>query len=1397
MSVSRSSSPSGSEIDEHFRVSPRTKLKRALAAIDASSDEDESQTPVKKQKKPTTTPEDEDEEVVARPRGRLASRMEGGDSPDAPNAPIPTTEQDTNNVSEGAVEDQDVITAPRRLKQRQLGRSKTPKATAATAEPDTPGLFVSPEKRAPRQNSDLESDDDELPSLKSGKLAALVARKRKEREAKKAEEEKKRQEREQRIVSEMDLDSASDDPSDITDDDGGRQLTQKARPTRKASKRAIEEMNRETQRMDRSRQLAHHCQTKKKVTKNALFDRFNFMTGPPIPEGKPASLEKVLARSSRPSSPTSHHSDANARDSSTPPTSPPKEGEKPSEAAPAEKLQRRGLVIPDMDNDLPTIDEFMSKPKEDSKSNSKAPRVEVGLNAPEKPRETRPTAPRVRVKLPANLQVSMIALDDDDDDGDDLVVMEPKALSKFDQQVARISKRKQKAGPQDPVFSKLAQAVSPGKERGRRRKQKGTMTKGQLQYNLMQRVREQAKLERDRRIDILKAKGVVIETEEERLKLEEQVDDIVARARQEAEEISQRERAAARKERKEAGGADDPLALDDSDDESYQASDEEQEMKEVELSGSEDDEEEDDAEEAEGSDEEMAGNPLFDDAANEEDDSAEDEPEKEDDDAVPAAKSRRSRNVHVVSDDEDESDGMDVVKATPKPKATPFKVPNTSASRGKTPTSVLRSATKPFIPGLPIPVAAPAGLGLTQMFQGTMDSESNCQSQPFPAGELVSTAPMPSVNQFPFNSQTHTQDDFVADSQGPSDSQAQGESEEVSQPVEFNLKQTQTHGFDSIWTEEMTQMHAMDVDMDMDIPTPTQDGGFVKFTPLKTRFADTPATMATQPFDGEDVQSPLFRRKGKLRRRNETANAPALVVGSDDEDNIPETAPLRGEENEFAAATGVSTAAVSTTAKDKDTSAFEEMCTAARKAKKLAAYNRKKSKAKEMFHEQAEESEDEYAGLGGVDGEDSSDNDGELDEEVKAMIDDQAGSLNEVDERRLAAFHAGREREADEKQVDKLFKDITTGQLRKRRKGGIGGGEYGLDDDSDDDGALEAQRRVKRRQFQKMQREMFKDERVKKVAENPRNLAFLRSIETAGMDGDEGDFLEFVNQRSQQREESQSQSQSQGEGEGNVVPDSQPKGRPTLDQGSAGNPRRTKEHLAKPRDMNAIRDSLSDLLDDPHAVAPASVEDEHASGSEGEDDEDAQTRPTGSDKENARPVWTKPTVSSANPRRAKGGVVDRISLSRQSSTSSNGSGSGPGGRLAFAAPASTMGGFKGVPALLRRATTNSSLLSTAQSSTSHSTSSSTNDSNNSGPNTPREGKNPKQNQTSGGFGEDAKIKRNAGKLSGVNYFARETERRARLEERESKRLQKKVKGAAQRRERAAAAGGLFGGGSFE
>lgn len=360
------------------------------------------------------------------------------------------------------------------------------------------------------------------------------------------------------------------------------------------------------------------------------------------------------------------------------------------------------------------------------------------------------------------------------------------------------------------------------------------------------------------------------------------------------------------------------------------------------------------------------------------------------------------------------------------------------------------------------------------------------------------------------------------------------------------------------------------------------------------------------------------------------------------------------------------------------------------------------------------------------------------------------------------SLYSERQRAEDAKQTDKLFHDITRGMLRRKR-----GADYDLSD-SDDDG--EARRRMKRRQFAKMQKMLLSDERVSKVAENPRNQAFLRTIEDVGSDEDM-DFLFAAaprNNEDSQLSASTGAAASQENDAHKTVPDSQPPAGAGAASKAPVAARRTKNGR-KPTNIGEIRETLSNLLDEPSGNTVISTTDFGSDGESGSDDDHVSES---SNKENANP----------RRRRSGGAVVDRISLKRQGSSNASNSSTtgGGGGRTAFAAPSSSAnGGFK-VLALLRKATTNSLMSSSGGSSSSPGH----------GGATPAAG----GGNSGGGFGDEAKIKKSAGKRSGISYLARETDRRAKLEEAEKRREAKKFK-AVEGRSRVV--GGLFGAGKFE
>jgi mediator of replication checkpoint protein 1 len=233
-----------------------------------------------------------------------------------------------------------------------------------------------------------------------------------------------------------------------------------------------------------------------------------------------------------------------------------------------------------------------------------------------------------------------------------------------------------------------------------------------------------------------------------------------------------------------------------------------------------------------------------------------------------------------------------------------------------------------------------------------------------------------------------------------------------------------------------------------EVPEPTQDAGFETLpAPISKRdqpYSTIETVMAPVP------ESPLVKKKGKLRRRAE-----AIAVLSDDGGRSGDESDAIIEEDSF----------------ELTTNAFDALFKAAKKPAPAETFDKNKSEAKKMVEEQAEESEDEYAGLGGASDDEST---GEVDEEMQMMIDE--GPVD-VDESKLAKFYADKERAEDEKRIDKLYKDITTGLLRRKR-----GAD--LDDLSDSDDEAEERRRRKQREFAKMRKALLEDENIGKIGES-------------------------------------------------------------------------------------------------------------------------------------------------------------------------------------------------------------------------------------------------------------------------------------------------------------------------
>jgi mediator of replication checkpoint protein 1 len=888
-------------------------------------------------------------------------------------------------------EDSPVTTRKRKIR---VPRRETPKSSP-TRVSASPGLFVSPRPHKASSPSGDASESDEIPDVGNDRFMALVAKKREERLAREAElaKEKAKKAAERENYSSL---LEKDDQLDDSDDNVERRLTQQARPTRKASKRAQEEILRETQRLSRNQQLAHNAITKKKVTKASLFAKFNF---------KPRGHVEEISDPVRPTSSSSTAPNSDMEMKETPPTSPAspvEEGTKLSGPATLSDVQQQE---DHHEENLPACEEVItqlpsSPPQRLDKGKGKAveepaPKSEVFKQPLFKQRPIRVRPPKV-----ADRKVSPM----DDSDSDLEIVSETPVLKKKLESIFdRVPAKKEKESHPIHVLRMFANMTSPGKQKTGRNK-KPSMTRTELQVSLQQRARQQAAREREEKLQVLRAKGIIVQTAEEREREMADVDDILARARREDEELMKREKAAAKKERKDNGEVD-PLG-DSSDDEDYKEGKEDI-LEELSVSGSDEEmedasgEEENSGEEEDEGEDEMAVdaedaplNPMFDNEADEsendeseadlsihednaEDGDVDEEDEEREQELPVKQKHRRSRNPNVISDDEDEDEGKDEQPSPLQPQTeSPVQLHTESPMA---PNSVLRSATKTFIPGLT--VAGPAGLGLTQIFAGTMDESQMDPFENFPTTQngtenslaFLRQIPAPELLPFVPTLAEDTQDvhmdnpsqlSHVPESQ-PNDFETQG--------IELNFTQSQIHGFDSLVQD--TQMSQF--------PEATQDVGFQHMTPIRGRFVDAPpSTVGTLVLDPTDVpetteETPIVKKKGKLRRR-------AQVAAFSDDEDVADPTELNTEEDEF----------------DITSNAFDVMRKASKKKIVVDEFDKKKSKAKEMVNEQAEESEDEYAGLGGA----SDDEDGEEDDYVKGIIDDEGGK--DVDERKIAAFYA-------------------------------------------------------------------------------------------------------------------------------------------------------------------------------------------------------------------------------------------------------------------------------------------------------------------------------------------------------------------------------------------------------
>ncbi|KAJ3336391.1 hypothetical protein HDU93_002916 [Gonapodya sp. JEL0774] len=171
-------------------------------------------------------------------------------------------------------------------------------------------------------------------------------------------------------------------------------------------------------------------------------------------------------------------------------------------------------------------------------------------------------------------------------------------------------------------------------------------------------------------------------------------------------------------------------------------------------------------------------------------------------------------------------------------------------------------------------------------------------------------------------------------------------------------------------------------------------------------------------------------------------------------------------------------------------------------APKLA---KRRNKKKSIFlATEAEEEDDEFMGLGGQDGE--IDTDEEDAKDLEGLIAPETGEVMSFDD--IMKLHRQQMKEKDDQDFNNLLQDVTTGNLRKRRRRGLDGKGFDIDSSDEDElfgGAWKklAEKYAKRRMNDDDEGEELTA--VERYAANPVTAAFAKAFEWGNRDDD--DFL--------------------------------------------------------------------------------------------------------------------------------------------------------------------------------------------------------------------------------------------------------------------------------------------------
>ena len=747
----------------------------------------------------------------------------------------------------------------------------------------------------------------------------------------------------------------------------------------------MEEMSRETQRMARNMHLQHQAITKKKITMQSLLDRFNFK--PSAEEGSllptPPATSSILksdvevVRSTELSSPPtfcdlSDRIDLNRHEDGDRACG---NGHIPENAQPIEEYVPPAVPVAVAATLPSTLLGLLQRDHVDQNSEADVSRraseqvqVERLKRVLNRPWLRRTHVPRYSPNLDSDSELEIIP-----------VSKAKAALS------AHIPVGKENESHSLLVLRACAQLNQPDERAPHLAK--GSMTLPEMQAMLRRRARKQGTSERLEYLDELRKRGIVPQTAEEIAREEATIEMLVEKARLEAEAIQKQEKASAKKEGKE--GSDEGFLDDSSDHEEAEWDGE------LELSGSEednlaDDEDTGDVETEEDEDADELAN-----AGSQLTAAAEATPEARQCLLVPDGAFKIIANHE--SDVDAQSDGQ-LTTFVMRPSRRVRQVISDEEEISTSPPSTVQvpvSVKKPDVQMVsfgPKPV-----LGLTQLFSGTVTQDQTVDSLSGPdtvqqPKDRLDFLRQPSVPSLPY-----LIDDIVQAQSVPQEEVVIRDSHPLPWGANGLLKSSSGELYDVSPSPEPIDMFSAPQALPsptqmLDIPDPTQDVGFSNlgyvespgrlFTPLGTVETLLSRSHQVSPTKKSATRRLVKRNGERLRRRARASSESDAADG--DESDIDGASDEREHMGSSASTDHVLLKGTITA------NASEE-----------PMFDKRKSHVKELVDEHAQESEDEYAGLGGASDDDNrSDNE---DEDMSDLLDDEA---QDVDEQELAALMA-------------------------------------------------------------------------------------------------------------------------------------------------------------------------------------------------------------------------------------------------------------------------------------------------------------------------------------------------------------------------------------------------------